>query len=460
MSKRVILWVAGALLCAARAHAQTPLAQTPNAGSSAYRVDVTVPEPPALLLTGQGSSALTRASTIRDLSAAFSGFTDEEGNFSLPAAFSVEIAPRLLFFGRGLRATDYAGVSATADQPLPPTAEDPPGPPYRYRDERGSWGERAWSTLRVSAATYRAGSGNQATNVALGFRTAPVNDADPRLNARYRRRVRELLQSRNILNDSIQMLLEGYPGPPLKSPSMDTPAPEAAPKKRSSEPPPVPRTRGDTTTVLDCTPVHIAGAAPVSLTCVATRPMAANPDARVERLRALRNAVNDSINNARQAFADSSWNARTLEFAAGASMIARDSTGRSPRPGEYATWVSYTEPLTRWSQGLLGARLRSARDTASRERGQELLMGGRVYMGRNSAKAMVEAQLSLLDDLGSRPYAGAGAEVRVFGETWATFAVGVERAEGGRPSRLVSRFSLRSGRPYFEPTSSVSQTAP
>ncbi|HZG44318.1 MAG TPA: hypothetical protein VEY93_15315, partial [Longimicrobium sp.] len=404
----------------------------------AFRVDIAVPEAPAFLLTGGDANALLRHSTVRDFSVAFSDFTDKEGRFTLPASFAVEIAPSLLFFGRNMTVAEYAGLPADTDHPLPRVGNAP----LQYRDApSGSLFRRAWSTLRVSLATHRADGQDQPTKIALGFRTSPINGADPRLNATYRREIRMLLAARNQVNTAIALQRCGVTmraaTPVLDPPPVDAPAP---PRDREAE--------------------AIAAAAAARLAeCLTKRP--ANLPTDLNELAALRDAAHASIVEARKEFAENNWNQNTLEFAAAFSMAARDSTGRSPRPAEYAAWGTYTYPLREWAQFLVGGRFRSARDTATDERGSEWLVGGRLYMGRNTAKALVEVQMPFGDRLDVRPYAGLGAEVRVLPELWATFSAGLERQDDAHPSRLVTRFSVRSGKPNIsQPGASLSQRTP
>lgn len=426
----VAAWLLLAAWSAAPAHAQ---GDEPGQAAAAdvYRVDVAVPEAPAFLLTGGDANALLRPSTVRDFSAAFGDFTDEDGRFMLPASFAVEIAPRLLFFGRNLTVQRYAGLPRDIDIPQrAPGAAD--NAPLEYRAvPAGSLFTRAWSTLRVSLATHRADGQDEPTTVALGFRTSPINGADPRLNTRYRREMRSLLAARNRVNTEIALRRCGITG--------DLPVPDVnAPPQEHK--------------------VDFNAAASVAQ-CLTTQPK--TPPADLQDLVALRAAVHDSIAAVRKAFAESNWNQQTLEFAGAFSLAARDSTGRSPRPAEYAAWGTYTHPLASWAQGLVGARFRSARDTLTDERGTEWLIGGRLYMGRNTAKALVEAQLPLGDELDLQPYAGLGAEVRILPELWATFSAGLERQEEGRPSRLVTRFSIRSGKPNIQqPGPTLSQRTP
>jgi hypothetical protein len=410
--------------------ASAQLADRAAAGSNAFRVDIAVPEAPALLLTAGDANSLLRPSTVRDFSAAFSDFTDEEGRFTLPASFAVEIAPRLLFFGRGLTVQRYAGLPADID--IPVRKDSGAGLVYPA-EPAANLVTRAWSTLRVSLATHRLEGQDQPTKIALGFRTSPINDADPRLNTNYRRAIRTLLAGRNRLNTEIaQNRCQIKPG--LEPPAADAPMPPGY----------VPPSLDPGVALAQC----LVAPAPV-------------PPTPVQELIARRDAVQDSIVAARRAFAEDNWNQNTLEFAGAFSLAARDSTGRSPRPAEYAAWGTYTHPLASWAQGLLGARFRSARDTVSDERQAEWLLGGRLYMGRNNAKALVEAQLPLGDELDTQPYAGLGVEARILPELWATFSAGVERHDDARASRLVTRFSIRSGKPNLQqPEPTLAQRTP
>lgn len=395
---RTHLFAAALLLAAGSAAAQAP-----TSGDESFRVDVAVPEAPAFLLSGGDANALLRPSTVRDLSAAFGDFTDEDGRFMLPASFAVEIAPSLLFFGRGQTADQYAAT------PL-------------------------WSTLRVSLGTHRADGNDQATKVAIGFRTSPINGADPRMNWEYRQSMRSLLAARNVLNHRIALATCGITENTLVPPDVNAPEP-ANPPVASPE---------AAARVADCL----------------TNPPANRPAA-AQALVADRDAAHAAIVAQRKAFAEQNWNQQTLEFAGAFSMVAADSTGRSPRPAEYAAWGTYTHPLASWAQGMLGARFRSARDTITDERGNEWLVGGRLYMGRNTAKALIEAQMPFGDDLELRPYAGLGAEVRILPELWATFSAGIERKDDDDASRLVTRFSIRSGKPNIQPPSpTLSQRTP
>ncbi|HEX8394929.1 MAG TPA: hypothetical protein VF665_21465 [Longimicrobium sp.] len=445
-----LLFIAGALAAQpgpgaaggpAAAAAAKPSAPTSTAAADAFRVDIAVPEAPAFLLTGGDASGLLRPSTVRDFSAAFGDFTDKDGRFTLPSSFAVEIAPSLLFFGRNLTVAQYAGLPADIDNPLPRAPGTPAGAPLVYhRAPPANLFHRAWSTLRVSLATHRADGQDQPTKIALGLRTSPINDADPRLNTEYRRQIRSLLAARNELNTIIALRRCPAPatgGGPLIVPGLDTPAPVRDPKADS-----------------------VAAAAAARLAECLTN----SPDklpAELTDLAARRNTAHAAIVEARKAFAERNWNQQTLEFAGAFSMAARDSTGRSPRPAEYAAWGTYTHPLREWAQFMVGGRFRSARDTATDERGSEWLVGSRLFMGRNTAKALLEVQLPFSSDLDARPYAGLGAEVRILPELWATFSTGLERQDDARPSRLVTRFSIRSGKPNLQsPDPTISQRTP
>jgi hypothetical protein len=431
----------GAAAAAAAPAGAQQSAPDSSAADDAFRVDIAVPEAPAFLLTGGDANALLRPSTVRDFSVAFSDFTDKEGRFTLPASFAVEIAPSLLFFGRNMTVAEYAGLPANIDNPLPRAPGAAADAPLQYPDApSGSLVHRAWSTLRVSLATHRADGQDQPTKIALGFRTSPINGADPRLNTWYRRQVRSLLSTRNRLNTTMALR--------RCTPSTATAGTLVVPDENAPPPPPDPKADS------------VAAAAAARLAQCLTNPPDPSP-ADQDGLLARRNEAHASIVEARKAFAARNWNQETLEFAAAFSMAARDSTGRSPRPAEYAAWGTYTYPLREWAQFLVGGRFRSARDTATDERGSEWLVGGRLYMGRNTAKALVEVQMPFGDRLDVRPYAGLGAEVRVLPELWATFSAGLERQDDAHPSRLVTRFSVRSGKPNIsQPGASLSQRTP
>jgi hypothetical protein len=183
-----------------------------------------------------------------------------------------------------------------------------------------------------------------------------------------------------------------------------------------------------------------------------------------ETLRGLvrrRDEIETRIGAVRKEFEESRWNATALEFAAAMSLAALDSTGRSAKPDEYAAWGTYSQRLTRWGQGLLGVRLRSARDTVTADREFQGLAGGRLYMGRNTVKGFIEGQLPFGHDLGFEPVAAAGAELKLFAEIWATFTAGYEWGDDNHSSRMVTRFSVRTGRPLFgRPDPTVGQRMP
>jgi hypothetical protein len=467
--------------------AQQPTSED-KAASSAYHVDVAVPEAPAFLLTDGSTGTLTRPSTVRDFSTAFGSFTDEEGNFVVPKSFAVEVAPRLLFFGRGLTVYDYAAVDADVDMPTTVTSvaanatascplgqevgigTQPASPAapggagggtrlvYCYPKPNPNYGERVWSTLRMSVATQRSAGSDQTARIAIGFRSSPVNGADPRLNDNYRRRIRLLLAERTSLNARINMINEGYTDglevPDVNAPPPPAPAPAAPPAQAPK--PPVPAVTG----VVKCdAPVPPGGA----FECRVTEPPTPAKEEN-ETLRGLirqRDEIQTRIDAVRKEFEESRWNATALEFAGAMSLAALDSTGRSAKPDEYAAWGTYTQRLTRWGQGLLGVRLRSARDTVTAERGLQGLAGGRLYMGRNTVKGFVEGQLPFGHDLGFEPVAAAGAELKLFSEIWATFSAGYEWGDDSHTSRMVTRFSIRTGRPLFDrPESTIGQRMP
>src|SRR5688572_9352368 len=64
--------------------------------ASKYRVDFAIPDAPAFVLVKVEDSKILRPVSVRDFALGFSNFQDDDGDFDVPDAFGVEVAPFLL----------------------------------------------------------------------------------------------------------------------------------------------------------------------------------------------------------------------------------------------------------------------------------------------------------------------------------------------------------------------------
>lgn len=151
MRRRVLLLVgvvfAGVPATGAGAQVDSLLAQQ-------FETDFAVPDAPAFALLSSTPSAVLRPTSVRALTAAFSGFAGgSDALVQLPRAFAVEFSPLLLARGTRLTLAEYQRR------------------PSLYR-------------TRVSMATQRSGAGS-ATELALAARVTLYDQADLRMNPRY-----------------------------------------------------------------------------------------------------------------------------------------------------------------------------------------------------------------------------------------------------------------------------------
>jgi hypothetical protein len=114
-----------------------------------YRLDLAVPEAPALSLLNVDGSKLLRPSEVRELAVQASRFVGSNGSLAFPKDLAVEVAPGLLIGGRRLSLAGYRK-------------------------------NRVWYMTRVSVATGRDTANRAALGV--GLRLSLVNRADARLN--------------------------------------------------------------------------------------------------------------------------------------------------------------------------------------------------------------------------------------------------------------------------------------
>lgn len=119
-----------------------------------FETDFAVPDAPAFMLLSSVPSAVLRPTSVRALTAGFSGFAGgTDALVQLPRAFAVEFSPLLLARGTRLSLAQYQRR------------------PTLYR-------------TRVSIATQRSGAGS-ATELALGARVTLYDQGDLRMNPRY-----------------------------------------------------------------------------------------------------------------------------------------------------------------------------------------------------------------------------------------------------------------------------------
>jgi hypothetical protein len=164
------------------AYSRRAVAQTdalPGIPASLYRANFAVPDAPAFEMLEVDPTTILRPTTVKELTAAVSGFTGSGTSLAIPRAFAIEIAPALLIGGKSLSLQKYNANAAL------------------YR-------------LRVSAATSRPEGTSSPTQIALGLRVDLIDEADLRSNASY-------LRTSTAIADQIQLLYEGArerAGPP------------------------------------------------------------------------------------------------------------------------------------------------------------------------------------------------------------------------------------------------------
>lgn len=412
MRRRLALAAAYAALAISGAPAAAQ--QDSEALAKLFRVDLAVPEAPALVLSGEGTSDLLRPSSVRAFAASFGGFLGGGDTFRLPQAFAVEFAPRLLF-DRTYNRDDY-----------------------RRRPLLGA--------LRVSAATRRGEDSRGATFIGLGLRTSIVNEGDPRLNVEYAtemdQRLNALRNAQRELEDLDRGVRTCANNPPdwacllESSRASGPPAPRILQRIQCETRRQPGRAAGDVAVVRDTT------------ACVVMEERA-QPDpnlARREQLLAERHRARAQVTRWREDWEENHWNARVVDVAAAVGAVSRDSLGRDPRFQQLAAWASWGEPLLgNRAQWLLGARYAFGRDSAQAEDAHRLHAGTRLFYGANRAKGFIEGGVDLSEQ---RPGWSAlgGVEVRLVRGVWSTVSGGFERSTSG-DERLTARLTFRTAAP-------------
>src|SRR5712692_3518159 len=181
--------------------------------------------------------------------------------------------------------------------------------------------------LRISAATRRSDGNGSPTQIALGVRVNLVDDADLRTKPDYIAKV-------TAITDQINQIFA---------------------ERRALERP----AEGAVSGVLS--------------------PDSLPPD--------LKKQVADLQGTLEKAWADSTWNARVLELAAGLSARAADSLGHDLSTQAFAGWATFGTGIGKWGQLLVGGQASTARDSVTREfhavgsLGARFLVGTNVYKG-------------------------------------------------------------------------------
>jgi len=148
---REALLVPMILVCSAKA-----VAQTPGEDQLAYQLKgiFAVPESPAFVLVDDTPDEILRPTTVGELNAAVSRFSNGDSQFSVPRSLGVEFSPGLLLGGKDLTIDDYRKRK------------------FLYR-------------LRLSVATQRPEGQEDASQIAVGLRLTLDDHADLRMNDVY-----------------------------------------------------------------------------------------------------------------------------------------------------------------------------------------------------------------------------------------------------------------------------------
>lgn len=152
---RITLACIFALICASPSAAQISIMQGRaqlDTLEAMFRADFAIPDVPAHELVDGNPGDLLRPATVRDFALAASDFRTPEGDFRVPAAFSIEVAPFLLANARRLSIREYRA-------------------------------RRALYRLRISGATGR--DPQQRSSIAFGLRATLVDDGDLRTSDDY-----------------------------------------------------------------------------------------------------------------------------------------------------------------------------------------------------------------------------------------------------------------------------------
>ena len=238
--------------------------------------------------------------------------------------------------------------------------------------------------LRVSAATRRSEGSDTPTEIGLGLRVNLVDQADLRTNPAYIERVTRVTDQINQLFAARRMAM----GPPSDSAVSHLLTPDSLPPE-------------------------------------------------------LQKQVADLQGELEKAWADSTWNARVLEVAAGMSARAADSLGHDLSTQAFAAWATFGTGFGTWGQLLLGGQLSSTRDSVTREFHALGSLGARFVVGTNAYKGFVEGQQ--MWQPGYNPWLlNAGGEARLIKGAWVAFGAGLKSQPGGKTD-LVTNFTFKLG---------------
>lgn len=380
--------------------AAAPQAPPPEAAAGAYRLDFTVPETPAFNLLDVDESSILRPATVRSLALALSEFAGPGLDVSIPQAFSAEFAPALLVRGRTLTREAYA---------------------------RHAWLYRT----RVSAATRRSVGDAGPTRLALGVRTALVDDADLRTSPEaegYARFVSEVLLPAVRAEDDVGELVmrltqQGASESLARAVRELLAAATPAARERALDAAGVTR-RTDREAVL-------AFIEPQS-------------DAELaERIDVRRRQLQEEL-----------WNARVVEVAVAALAVADDPSGTGIDVDRVAAWLTAGFPVGGAAQLLVGGEAGVERDpTAATRWDPRGAVGTRLYAGSNELKLFLEIEGDFQS--GRRPELlfNSGGEIHPPVGGWIAFSAGLNRDAASGEYRLVGdlqwSFGLE-GLPLFD----------
>lgn len=213
--------------------------------------------------------------------------------------------------------------------------------------------------------------------LALALRINPINRADPRLNRKFIA----------ALNDSLAAITQVYAAALMKGP----PPNGSLPKLNAAD------------------------------------------STRVERLRS-------SIDTLHAVFERSTWNAHAWDIAAGVRATGRDSLGNDLEVGEGSLWSTYSIPMKKWGQLLVGGKASAVREYSDEWAG-EFRGGVRGYAGVNRYKGFLEAEALGRSAAAPRWLLNGGVEARFTDSVWSTFSAGLNW-EGSGGANLSSRFTL------------------
>ena len=377
------------------------VAQTPGSGNvpgDAYRLSMqfAVPASPAFKLVEVQESAILRPGNFQQLSAALGNFTGGSNSFQLPKEVGIEVAPFFLARGRTLTLPQYAARDGL----------------YRFR---------------VSAAVKRGDGAGGPTDLAVGFRFAPVDGSDPRTNTTIIARVTAI---NTVINDICVA--------------------------RIARRPPTARSQNDFGGVVNCADPRgdvprlkkaLAALKPTDTAYVRT-------DSALREAEAVTKEADEQIKQQldllEKAWTDTAWNKRALEFAVGAAARTRDSLGTAPWFRTASAWLSAAWPVDVWGQFVGGLNATAGRDSAGASTRVTSTAAAGFYVGGNRYKGFLEAQGSVKESKGGGQ-ATVGAELFLVDGLWAHLRTGWQREPGDAKGRLVTRFTVRTKFPFSRP---------